>query len=196
MVMKQHLMNPGTVIFLNGTSSSGKSTLLKQLQWQLAEPYLEAGIDKFIFMLPPRYLDWPLWDDVLGRAAESGEMGHRLFSGMHHAIAALAHAGNNVLADHVLVEPRWVRECAELFAVLPAYLIGVRCPLAEINAREARRGDRTLGQAAKQFYKAHAHGVYDFEVDTAVLSVEECAEQIKTFVAANTPNAFRQLRAV
>jgi chloramphenicol 3-O phosphotransferase len=189
-------MKPGTVIVLNGTSSSGKTTLLRALQTQLATPYLEAGIDKFIFMLPKRYLDWPLWDDVLGRASEAGEMGHTLFSGMHHAIAALARTGNNVLADHVLVEPAWVRECAELFAELPAYLIGVRCPLEVMNAREAARGDRTLGQAAKQFHKVHAHGVYDLEVDTSVLSVEECAAQIEAFVRNKAPTAFARLRDV
>ena len=187
------MIKPGTIIFLNGTSSSGKSTLLRALQVQLSEAYLEAGIDKFIFMLPPRYLNTPLWDEVLGRASESGEMGHRLFSGMHHSIAALARAGNNVLADHVLVEPAWVRECAEVFAELPAYLIGVRCPLDVMNAREAARGDRTLGQAAKQFHKVHAHGVYDLEVDTSVLSVDECVQQIASHIESHAPSAFKQL---
>ena len=187
------MIKPGTIIFLNGTSSSGKSTLLRALQAQLSEAYLEAGIDKFIFMLPPRYLNTPLWDEVLGRASESGEMGHRLFSGMHYSIAALARAGNNVLADHVLVEPAWVRECAEVFAELPAYLIGVRCPLDVMNAREAARGDRTLGQAAKQFHKVHAHGVYDLEVDTSVLSVDECVQQIASHIESHTPSAFKQL---
>ena len=187
------MIKPGTIIFLNGTSSSGKSTLLRALQVQLSEAYLEAGIDKFIFMLPPRYLNTPLWDEVLGRASESGEMGHRLFSGMHYSIAALARAGNNVLADHVLVEPAWVRECAEVFAELPAYLIGVRCPLDVMNAREAARGDRTLGQAAKQFHKVHAHGVYDLEVDTSTLSVDECVQQIASHIESHAPSAFKQL---
>jgi len=45
-------LKPGTIILLNGTSSSGKTTLLRLLQDRLAEPYLEAGIDKFIWMLP------------------------------------------------------------------------------------------------------------------------------------------------
>ena len=81
-----------TIIFINGTSSSGKTSLLKLLQKNLPEPYLDMGIDKFIWMLPSRYLDRPLWDDVLGKAVQAGPVGWSLFSGMHHAIAAAAAA--------------------------------------------------------------------------------------------------------
>jgi chloramphenicol 3-O-phosphotransferase len=41
-------MKKGTVIFLNGTSCSGKMSILRALQAILEEPYLDAGIDKFI----------------------------------------------------------------------------------------------------------------------------------------------------
>ncbi len=185
----------GTIIILNGTTSAGKTSILRILQEIMVKPYLDAGIDKFIFMLPGRYLNFPLWNDVLGHASHAGEMGHRLFSGMHHSIAALARAGNNVVADHVLVEPRWVDECARLLADLPAYLIGVRCPLDVTEAREKQRGDRTLGQARKQFPLVHQHGVYDLEVDTSMHSSEHCAHLIKDFVdAAQPPTALRQLR--
>ena len=79
-----------TIIFLNGTSSSGKTSILKSLQDQLQDPYLDMGIDRFIFMMPKRYLNRPLWDDVLGRAIQPGTAGKTLGSGMHHAIAAAA----------------------------------------------------------------------------------------------------------
>lgn len=186
-------MSLGTVIVLNGTSSSGKTTLLKALQKAFDEPYLDAGIDKFIWMLPGRFLDRPLWDDVLGEADKAGPVGHRLFSGMHYAVAALARRGNNALVDHVLVEPVWVDECARLFADLPAYLVGVRCPLDVIEAREAARKDRTLGQARKQFDKVHAHKIYDLEVDTSVMSADECVESVINMVKTTRQNAFRML---
>lgn len=185
---------PGTIIFLNGASSSGKTCILHALQTMLVEPYLNAGIDKFIWILPERYLDRPLWDDVLGRATEAGEIGQRLFSSMHHVIAKLSRAGLNVVADHVLVEPAWVRECAILFADLPAYLIGIRCPLDILEERERERKDRTLGQARVQFERVHAHAAYDLEVDTSQLSPEECACLIQEHIAHHPPRAFRQLR--
>ena len=132
-------MQPGTIILLNGASSSGKTSILSALQDLLPEPFLNAGIDKFIWMLPERYLERPLWDDVLGLATEAGQMGHRLFSAMHQAVALLSRAGMNVVADHVLVEPAWVAQCAALLADLPAYLVGVRCPLDVLVEREKSR---------------------------------------------------------
>ncbi len=187
---------PGTIILLNGASSSGKTSILRTLQDMLSKPYLDAGIDKFIWMLPKRYLDRPLWDDVLGLAVQPGETGRRLFSGMHGAIAALALAGNNVLADHVLVEPAWVSECASLFCHLPAYLVGLRCPLAVLEERERSRKDRTLGQARAQYPLVHAHCIYDLEIDTSIMDVGECTTQIKDFLEkAKPPTAFKHLSA-
>ena len=185
------MTQPGTIVILNGASSSGKTTLLELLQERLEPAYLNAGIDKFIWMLPERWLERPLWDDVLGLATKAGEAGQRLFSGMHHAIAELSRAGNNVLADHVLVETAWVTECAALFAGLPAYFIGVRCPLEVLVERERSRRNRTLGQAAAQHPLVHAHGIYDFEVDTSRFNPQECAEQVAGFLASGAaPRAF------
>lgn len=180
-------MRPGTIVVLNGTSSSGKTTLLRALQNRLAEPFVDAGLDRFLWMLPPRYLERPLWDDVLGLADRAGETGHALISGMHSAIAALARRGNNVLADHVLVEASWAAECARLFYELPAYLVGVHCPLDVLERREAVRKDRTLGQARKQFPLVHAHGLYDLSVDTARYGPDECAAMVDAFLRSGTP---------
>lgn len=188
-------MTPGTIILVNGTSSSGKTSIVRALQDVLEEPFLDAGIDKFIWMLPRRYLDRPLWDEVLGLATQAGPVGHRLMSGMHHTIAALSRASNNVVADHVLVEPAWLQECVRLFSELPALFVGVRCSLDVLEQREAARKDRTLGQARAQFDLVHAHGVYDLEVDTVASSAEACARQIKQYLESGRPwDAFKRLR--
>lgn len=71
-------MTPGTIILLNGASSAGKTSIVTALQDMLDAPFLDAGIDKFIWMLPRRYRDRPLWDDVLGLAAQTGETRGRL----------------------------------------------------------------------------------------------------------------------
>jgi chloramphenicol 3-O phosphotransferase len=159
----------------------------------LEEPYLEAGIDNFIWMLPEKYLDRPLWDDVLGLAAKAGVTGHALVGGMHHAIAAMSETGINVLADHVLVEQAWVEQCARLFSELPAYLIGVQCPLGVLEERERNRKNRTLGQARLQYPVIHKYTVYDVEVDTSLLSPEQCAQAIIARIQ-NPPEAFKRLK--
>jgi chloramphenicol 3-O phosphotransferase len=187
-------MKPGTIIVLNGTSSSGKTTLVKVLQAALPEPFLDAGLDRFIWMMPRRYLDRPLWDDVLGLAMQAGQIGHQLVSSMHQAITAISRSGSHVIADHVLVEPTWVQECADLFSDLPAYLVGVRCPLDVLIQREQERQDRTLGQAEAQFNLVHRHELYDIEVNTSVDSPEVCVRKVMSLLAEKRPFAFQQLK--
>jgi chloramphenicol 3-O phosphotransferase len=189
-------MQRGTILIINGTSSSGKTSLVHALQDCLEETFLEAGIDKFIWMLPKRYLERPLWDEILGPAVEAGPSGYILVNGMHQAVLALSLSGCHVIADHVLVEPAWLRQCADLFSDLPAYLIGVRCPLEVLEERERSRKNRTLGQARLQFPVIHAHSLYDLEVDTSLHSPEECAAQIKAHLQSGAPpRALKQLKA-
>jgi chloramphenicol 3-O phosphotransferase len=186
---------PGKIIIINGASSSGKTSIVKAFQALMDELYLDAGLDRFLWMLPKRYLDRPLWDDVLGLADRAGETGHWLVSGMHYAIATLSARGINVVADHVLVEKDWLEECCELFAGLPAWLVGVRCPLDVLEEREKQRCDRTLGQARRQHEQVHAYSRYDLEVDTSLFSSEECALKIKQCLeSGQPPGAFQQLR--
>jgi chloramphenicol 3-O phosphotransferase len=186
-------MNP-TIILINGASSSGKTSLLKALQNRLDVPYLDMGIDRFIWMLPKRYLDRPHWDDVLGKAVQPGPLGLVLFSGMHHAIAAAAKRGLNIIADHVFVEKAWVDECASLFADMNAHLIGLHCPLEVLEQREKDRKDRTLGQAREQFDVIHKFVTYDLELDTSKLTAEECAEKVIERLKS-PPTAFKQLKS-
>ncbi len=182
------------IIFINGTSSSGKTSIVKALQDQLPEPYLDMGLDRFIWMLPKRYLDRPLWDEVLGKAVQAGPAGQTLISGMHQAIAAAARAGNNIIADHVLVDQAWVDECSHLFSDMPAYLIGIRCPLEVLEERERSRKDRTLGQARAQYPIIHKYALYDLEVDTSLLSADQCAGRIIERLN-DPPAAFRRLKS-
>ena len=103
----------------------------------------------------------------------------------------------NVVADHVMVEPEWVGECARLFSPLPAYFVGVQCPLEVLIQREFARKDRTLGQAEAQFPLVHKDIIYDLVVDTSLLSIEECALKIKEYIdLREPPNAFRQLARI
>ena len=122
-------MSNGNIIILNGASSSGKTSIVNALQNILEEPYLEERIDKFIWMLPERYLDQPLWDEILGRAVKVGPVGNTMISGMNQVIAVLSRTGNNVIADHFLVEPQCLQECISLFSDLAAFF---KCSSSEV----------------------------------------------------------------
>lgn len=192
-------MSFGNIIILNGTSSSGKTTILKLLQDLLEEPYLDAGIDRFLWMLPRRYINeaeyWhQVFDTVWTGTGEQQELeiktaplGYQVISSMHQAAAVISRARMGVLMDHVMLEPEWVLECATLFQGLPAWLVKIHCPLEVVEQRERDRRDRTVGQARAQYYRVHAHGLYDIEVDTSVLNPLECAEAIKERVLNGPP---------
>jgi chloramphenicol 3-O phosphotransferase len=196
----------GKIIILNGTSSAGKSSIVHALQEIMDEPYLEAGFDKFLWMLPAKFLKRPLYLDVLDyepvfsggeprRALRPRRIGFQLVAGMHRAVAALAQAGNNVILDHLLVEPGWVEDCARLFSDYWALMVGVRCPLAVIIERESQRGDRTPGIAPGHYDLVHAYTQYDLEVDTSLLSAVDCAAVIKQRILDKAPpQALRALK--
>lgn len=79
---------PGRIIFLNGASSSGKSTLAKAMQEGLPEPFLHVSSDHMVAsgMLPARR-------DPDGPFAWWQQIGPRFFDGFHRCLPALAAAG-------------------------------------------------------------------------------------------------------
>ena len=179
----------GRIVLLNGTSSSGKSTLVRALQDRLPEPWVEIGIDRFVFALPRRYRDQPGWSEVFryvpldDRAdgafrIETGPLGERLIAGMHRTAAALAETGLDVIVDHVILEAAWAAECRTMWAPYRPLWVGVRCPLEVVLERERSRRDRTIGQAEAQHAVVHTWGPYELEVDTSVLTPDEAAERI------------------
>ena len=184
-------MAGGRIIFLNGTSSSGKSTLARALQTRLPEPHMHVAIDAFFSMYPER-----IWNATRQEDQDAFlRLVPTVVAGVQRAAAALAEAGNHVILDHVLEDPAWLRECIERWDGLDVLFVGVRCPLPELERREAARGDRAPGLAAYQFDRVHAHGLYDVEVDTSVLDVDACVATIVAALARDgAPRAFSRLR--
>jgi chloramphenicol 3-O phosphotransferase len=185
-------MKNGLIIFLNGTSSAGKTTIAKALQEKLVEPYMHVSVDDFINMYPEKFLN-PTSE------AEAVILSHLLFSaisGFHKCVAVLAQTGNSVIVDHVLQEDGWLKECVESWQDLDVLFVGVRCPLALTEKREKERGDRNIGTARYQFERVHSHGVYDLEVDTSVLDVKDCVARIMLLVSRKPKKlAFKELLA-
>src|SRR6056297_607177 len=123
----------GKVIFLNGTSSSGKTTIAKELQKSLEKPYLYISLDNYLNNLPPAFLQ----DNEY--MAKSFPI---LLDGFNASCAAIAKAGNNVIVDHVLQEPSWVAPCVKVFWNLKVVFVGVHCPLDVLETREKARDER------------------------------------------------------
>lgn len=176
----------GTVVLLNGTSSSGKSSIARALLDVLDGTWFHLPVDAFHAMRCHR----PIADEDLQAEID------RTAKGFHRAVAGMAAAGNNLVVDHPLSR-RWrLLDLLDLLDPADTVLVGVRCPLPELQRRERERGDRQPGLAALQYDHVHAHGRHDLDVDTDLLSPEECALRIRDFLPHRPrPTAFEQLRA-
>ena len=182
-----HDNSAGRIIFLNGTSSSGKSTLAKRLQATLADPYLHIEVDQFLGTLPEQCRDWS--------KPENARAVYKLVSGMHRCVGTLAAAGNNLIVDTVLASDDNLAECVFVLAHLQVTFVGVYCDIAEAERRESKRPDRKAGLARAQAAHVHAYGLYDLKVDTSKESPEQAAARIVEFHQATPwPQAFRQIR--
>lgn len=183
-------MENGKIIFLNGSSSSGKTTLANALQEKLSLPYMRLSIDDYLNMYPERFMNPVNQEgvDVLTKLIPC------IVSGFHKSVAALAKAGNNLIVEHVLQEENWLKECVKEWKGLDILFVGVKCTLSVLEQREKERNDRSTGTARYQFDRVHAHHLYDIEVDTSALDLDECVIQIVELVNnKSVQSAFPQL---
>jgi len=205
-------MKSGNIIFLNGSSSAGKTTLAIMLQQLLPEPYQHIALDQFRDGMPGRYrgLNSPegtpgdLGLNVVPTSREGqlmteirfGAHGEQVLRGMRRAVAAFARAGNRVIIDDLLFRPEYLHDYAAALADLDVWLIGVRCSLDVVNQRESQRSGRFPGTATSHYFEVHAHGgEYDLEVDTSHATPRACAEQVIARLA-EPPRALRALRKI
>ena len=72
----------------------------------------------------------------------------------------------------------WFEECFRSLEHREILFVGVHCPLAILEERERKRGDRKIGLAKTQFEVVHLGKDYDLEFDTSVMSPEQCAKKI------------------
>ncbi|WP_166028315.1 chloramphenicol phosphotransferase CPT family protein [Streptomyces chilikensis] len=179
-------MASGRIIFLNGTSSSGKSSIARELLDILEDGvFFHLAVDSFNAMRSKRELGTQELDAALRRTR----------MGFHRSIAAMAAVGNDIVVDHVLSEPWRLLDCLRVLPPEDVLFVGVHCSLDELTRRELARGDRPSGLAAYQYDLVHAHGDYDVECDTSTASPRECAQLIKEFLPyRSSPTAFTRLQ--
>jgi chloramphenicol 3-O phosphotransferase len=178
-------MGKGKVIFLNGTSSSGKSSLAIKIQEISEEKFYHVQIDTFCDMLHEKF-----FDNNFVKTENS------VASIMHNFILSLCENGENVLVDTVIENhnENWLKECVELLYDMPVTFVKVNCPLHELERRELERGDRNIGQAKGQLCNMNFNDIYDLEVNTYENTIGECAKIIQNAIKfQNEQNAFKKI---
>ena len=174
----------GKMVFLNGPSSAGKTTLAKAFQELMEEPFLYTGTDHFTLMLPDKC--WGKGEGFSLVVSETGVLSEiKTGAAVRHLIAGMVRAVGTLVENghHVIVETGfWGEElqtCINGWARLNPLFVGVSSSLAVLEKREKERGDRLIGLARLQASLIPRHDIYDMEVDTSCRSAAECAETIK-----------------
>jgi chloramphenicol 3-O phosphotransferase len=175
------------LIFLNGTTSSGKTSIARALQEQMTRPYCVTGIDDAFAMLPDRLHNNPegfFFDrDERGLVRLNfGRIGLACLKAHHHSVAAMVRSGIDLICDEVILTEELRRDWLEVLNGLNTVFVGVHCLLEELERREIKRGDRVIGQARGQFSIVHLEMRYDIKVDstnkTPGMLAREIADQL------------------
>ena len=179
----------GKIIFLNGASSSGKSTLARALQQSLEEPFWCFSIDHLrdSGVLPLERIfagefDWPMLRPAF-------------FDGFHRCLSVIAGAGNNLIVEHIVESEAWMKQLVNLLSAFDVFFVGIHCPLRELARRELARGDRRIGEASDDFQNIHSLAVYDLELDSTESLDKNVNELIAAWAARREPSAFEKMAA-
>jgi chloramphenicol 3-O phosphotransferase len=201
-------MAQGNIIVLNGTSSSGKTTIARALQSMMNESYMITGLDHFLERLSPWFVvatdggsagaasgfSVVLGPDGKMSRLDIGPDGFAFVAATYRAMRELAAAGVSLIVDDIIYDPRVLKSAVSILHESRPLFVGLHCPLGVALEREGSRDDRRIGGAAVFADLVHAHGRYDVELDTSTLDAEECAARIKDAVRGRLPRtAFRRL---
>ena len=185
----------GNIIFLNGCSSSGKTTLALKLQQLLDEPYQHIALDQFRDGLPGRTRGLNAPEHTSGASGLNvvpdttdgnwvthirfGPHGENILHAMRRTVALFSQLGNNVIVDDLLFKREYLDDYVNVLNPEKVWFIGVKCSLDVVEEREATRAGRFPGTAAAHFEQIHGHGeIYDLELDTTEASPRELALQV------------------
>ena len=161
----------GRIIFLNGVTSSGKTSIVEALQERDDVFFYVVANDLFQEMVGDKFLREDYWKYL-----------SEVIIMMYHTAKLYSDMGKNVLIDGILVERDEIKphyqQLMEILKENPLDIVEVYCPLDICRERNIARGDRYETQSDEQHELMAQNIKYSFRVDTSVNSPEECAEMI------------------
>lgn len=196
------------IIFLNGTSSAGKSSIAKALQELYPTPLLHIGLDTFFFMMPPQYLgqgekahegfQFLTQEDEKGHLTHvrAGPYADALCNTSIDVIQLMANRRHDLVVDEVLFKEDTLERYVRALKNHTVYFIGIHCELDVLKEREIARGNRPLGVARALSHQVHrSTHAYDLELNTTHTPPLDNAQHILNFIK-NTPEpkGFEKLR--
>lgn len=164
-------MEKGRIIFLNGVTSSGKTSIVEALQNQEDIFFYVVANDLFQEMVGEHFLRQNYWKYL-----------SEVIIMMYHTAKLYSDMGKNVLIDGILVEREEIRphyhRLLQILKENPLDVVEVYCPLEICRQRNILRGDRYETQSQEQYALMAENIQYRTRVDTSKYTSEECAKKI------------------
>lgn len=170
------MVGKGKVIYLNGVTSTGKTTISNAIQNMANTNFYHMSFDMFQQMISMKFLHENYWK-YLSEAIIA----------TYHTAKTLSDMNINVIIDGMLLEMpefqlNYQKSHYEIFKSIfsdsPVLLIEVFCPMEECRKRNIERGDRGVDQSDWQNDNMAKNIEHDFSVNTFVNSSNVCAELI------------------
>lgn len=164
-------MERGRIIFLNGVTSAGKTSIVEALQEREDVFFYVVANDLFQEMVGEKYLRRDYWKYL-----------SEVIIMMYHTAKLYSDMGKHVLIDGILVERKELKphygQLLEILKENPLDIVEVYCPLDICRQRNLDRGDRYETQSQEQHDLMARDIAYSLRVDTSIDSPDECAKKI------------------
>ena len=164
-------MEKGRIIFLNGVTSAGKTSIVEALQERDDVFFYVVANDLFQEMVGEKFLQENYWKYL-----------SEVILLMYHTARLFSDMGKNVLIDGILVEREEIKphyqQLKEILKNNPLDIVEVYCPLDICRKRNIERGDRYETQSEEQHALMAREIQYAMTVDTSQHTPAACAEQI------------------
>lgn len=165
-------MPKGKIVYLNGVTSSGKTSIVEALRCREGVDFYYLSDDIFEDNIIDVEYDDPGYWEALSEAVFL----------MYRTAALFSDHGKTVVIDSMLMEnaafaPHYAR-MLEIFKDHPLSVVEVYCPLEVCRQRNLRRPDRHEMQSHEQAAVMAKDVHYHLRLDTQKLSADACARQI------------------
>lgn len=162
-------MRKGRIIFLNGVTSTGKTSIVNEIFTREGELYYALSYDLFEETIP-------VW------AVDEGTHYSEAIIAMYYAACGFSSQGRDVLIDGLIMNLPGLEEhykkLKQIFEGYPLEIVEVYCPLEICRKRNIERGDRAENKSEIQMEVMEKNIPYNYTIDTSRHSVIECADLI------------------
>lgn len=166
-------MLPGKIVWLNGTSCSGKSSIANAIKELSDEEVVCYDADSYFPMMPAR--------DIPAHFLNNTQYA------LNQEVMEKSLEGKMVVVDTIFLDHLRALETMKSFKDSQLYFVCVYCPLNVLEMREKERGDRVEGQARGQFNTTYVDWTYDLRFDTSQETSVDIGDNIRKHVSTKEP---------